>query len=190
MKETKVYIVAAFLLGGVLGFVGGVCSTKAGKAFIERVFEPRQAADIEQKQEIVRSEFRLSFPGNWKVNTASENYDPDHVFTIHAPGSGHVTIIVFHPPIAATTAVNAQVRAMQKLLSHSTQTAFSRWGAYEGKGVSLKGNSLGIQPVEVRIFSHAGPERTFVAVEYIPDRDLSDVQPGFNLVESTFKINE
>jgi len=41
--------------------------------------ESEQPADIKQKQEIVRSGFRLSYPGNWKVDTASEDYDPDHI---------------------------------------------------------------------------------------------------------------
>jgi hypothetical protein len=191
MKETKVYIVVAFLIGGALGFVGGICATKVGRGFVETLFESEHQANVSQKKNLVGNGFRLSYPGNWKVDTEDKNYDKDHCFCIESSGANSIMFAIFDTQMDPDAEVQSQVEEMQrKLMPNSTKTTFARWGAYEGKGVCLKGKMLGMMTGSMRIFCHAGPNRTFMVSEQVADEDLPAVQPGLNLVESTFKMKE
>jgi hypothetical protein len=157
----------------------------------ESLVRLEQQADVRSAKPIVRERFRLEYPGNWTIDVEDEHYDPDHLFSIESPGSCHVTFIVFDAALAAKDVLKAQLDAFVPKLSRSpVQAPFARWGAYDGEGVALAGNFLGVQGGSIRIFAHASgrEDLTLTIVEFCYDEDLPLVRPGFELIERSFEL--
>ena len=157
--------------------------------FAEGLAETEEKADVRSPRPFVRERFQLDYPGNWTIDEADEDYDPDHLFSIDSPGSCTVSVIVFDAAIPAKTSVDGQVEAfVPRIVKQPVQTPFTRWGAYEGEGVTLAGKILGVLPGNIRIFAHESQREdlTFTIVEFCYDEDLPLVRPGFELVERTF----
>ncbi|MGH7289502.1 MAG: hypothetical protein ACREI8_15940 [Myxococcota bacterium] len=174
----------------ILGVPFGLVVGCAG-GFVESLVETEEHADVLAAKSIVRERFRLEYPGNWTIDEADDDYDPDHLFSIDSPGSCHVTVIVFDAATSAKTSVEAQVNAfVPKLVKDPAKTPFATWGAYHGEGMTLAGKILGLQRGTIRIFAHENtPEDlTLTIVEFCFDEDIASVKPGFELIERTFKI--
>jgi hypothetical protein len=87
--------------------------------------------------------------------------------------------------------VDGQVEAfVPRIVKQPVQTPFTRWGAYDGEGMTLAGKILGVMPGNIRIFAHASQREdlTFTIVEFCFDEDLPLVRPGFELIERTFVL--
>ena len=172
--------------------LAALCGLVVGCAgWLEDLAETEEPADVGAPKPIVRERFRLQYPGNWRIDEADEDYDPDHLFSIDSPGSCHVTVIVFDAAIGAKTVVAAQVEAfVPRVLKNPVQTPFVRWGAYEGEGVTLAGRILGVLPGSIRIFAHESEREdlTLTILEFCYDEDLPLVRPGFALVERSFEL--
>ena len=169
-----------------LGVLVGGCA-----GFLEGLAETEQPADVRSPQRIERARFRLAYPGNWSVDEADEDYDPDHLFSIDSPGSCHVSVLLFESALGAKPSVAAQRQAfVPRLVRDPKETPFTRWGAYEGDGVALAGRILGLYPGSIRIFAHesAREDLTFTIVEFCYDEDLPAVRPGFELIERSFEL--
>lgn len=188
-------VVLALLFGLFVGcaggFVLGIASTKGGSAFLSEMVTSEAAANVRAPKSMKRGAFELEYPGNWKIDEADEDYDPDHLFSIESPGSCHVSVVVFDSVTEAQVSVDAQVKALvPKIVKDPSRTPFDRWGRFEGAGVKLEGKILGINQGNVRIFAHASEEEdvTFTIVEFCYDEDMADVRPGFELLERTFEL--
>jgi hypothetical protein len=183
--------VAGLGLGAIAGFLGGVWSTKAGKAFLEDLATDEQPADVGRKQSLARPGFTLDYPGNWKLDVEDEDHDPDHLFSIESPGSCHVTFTMLELEHDAAGNVETQIEALvPQLIKDPRRAPFDRWGDYAGVGVKLEGKVLGFLPGSVRVFSHSQeePARSFTVVESCFDEDMAAVGPGFRLIETSFKL--
>jgi hypothetical protein len=158
---------------------------------IESLVLTEQKADVRSPKPLVRERFRLAYPGNWAVDEDDEGYDPDHFFSIESPGSCHVTVVVFDAALDARDVLDGQVGALvPELVKQPTKTRFTRWGAYDGEGVTLAGRIVGVYPGSVRIFAHASEPQdlTISIVEFCFDEDLPLVRPGFELIERSFEL--
>ncbi len=182
-------VLVAFFVGNVTGFVLGVYSTKAGKEFIDDLVTTEAPADIVNHKEISRAGFSLKYPGNWKMDTTDEEYDADHSFSIDSPGDCFTMFIIFDIDTAPSENVEAQIESfVPSLLKNPARTPFTKWGRYAGHGVDLKGRLLGINKGSVRVFSHSSESRSFVVIELYYDEDHANVQPGFRLIENSFRL--
>ena len=184
-------LAAGFVLGNVTGFFAGVYSTKAGREFLEDLATTEGAADTKHPHEINRKGFRLKYPGNWTIDTKDEDYDPDHLFTIESPGSSFTMMIITPEPTDPADDIRSMVDAyVPKLLKDPRRTPFTKWGAYLGRGVELRGRVMGINRGGLRIFAHASPTVSFTVVELYFDDDLTMVKPGLQLIASSFSLRE
>ena len=178
-----------FIAGIVTGFFLGVWSTEVGSDFLEDLASEEEPADVDHPKKIVREGFRLEYPGNWQIDTADADYDPDHLFSIDSPGSVFVMFIMIDLPTDPSDNVEEQVGQFSKLIAHPVKSPFQRWGVFSGEGVLLKGRILGMK-AGVRIFSHSAEDKSFIVVHQYFDEDLTDVEPGFKLIERTFQLIE
>lgn len=184
-------IAFGLILGCAGGFGLGILSTKGGSAFLASLFATEKPAAIGTPKAFARAAFRFEYPGNWRVDEADEDYDPDHLFSIGSPGSCNVTFVVFDSATSAQDSVDAQVEAfVPKMIRNPAREAFAEWGRFEGVGVKLRGKVLGFQDGWVRIFAHEDEpaDLTFTVVEFCYDEDAKHVQPGYDLIERTFAL--
>ncbi len=184
-------VVIAFGAGCLLGFFAGVGSTKAGSRFMREVLSSESPAETEKPQLITRKAFQLKYPRNWKVDTADEDYEPDHLFSINSSGQSTVTFVILEKSVDQKEHVRIHENAfVPKLIADPTRTEFRRWGRFEGNGVELKGHMLHIVRGSVRIFCHSGKNSSFTVIEQTNDEDAPSVKPGFALVENSFTLTD
>lgn len=181
--------ILCFLAGTFSGFFIGVWSTQAGSDFLEDMLSDEERADVSRPRQLVRQGFRLEYPGNWRIDSTDEDHDPDHLFSIESPGSSFAMFRLFDFPSEPATNVDGQVRQFSKLLNTSKKSRFKSWGKFNGEGAHLQGRMLGLK-CGVKIFSFSSDSRSFVVVSQHFDEDAADVQPGFELIESTFELIE
>jgi len=188
MSKTWVAIIS-LCIGLSVGFGLGIASTEAGRAFVSDLASSEQPADTTHPTTLTRAGYSLKYPGNWKIDTADSDYDPDHLLSIDSPGTCFVMLVLIDAATDPAWNVQTQVDAhVPKLMKTPTRAPFTKWGKYQGQGVYLKGKVLGITPGGVRIFSYSQETRSFVVVEFCHDEDMKNVKPGFELLESSFDL--
>lgn len=185
--------IAIFLLGAVLGglagFGAGVLSVRSARTFLQDALELEQPADVARPRLLERPGFSLQHPGNWKVDTEDRAYDPDANFSLDSPGASFVRIMVASGEADPARVVEAHVTVqLRTILKDAARTPFAGWGSFTGAGVELKGRSMGLVPVTLRIFAFQAGGRTVTILEYRPDEDAPRVQAGFDLVARTFAL--
>ncbi len=152
------------------------------------------AADVANPQTIDRPGFLLQHPGNWEMDIKDPDYVADHVFWMDTPGQSWVLFIVNDEPSDPAENVQEELADLAKDLdlgdlAFAERSNFTQWGAYLGTGLQLKHIS-GDETATARFFSFSSGKKSFVVVERYADADLPLLQPGLDMVRSTFKLKE
>jgi len=186
------------LLGAALLLMPASCIPMAsavggqlGKAIVRaaRQDEPAEVTEPTEPQRVERAGFSLQFPGNWQIDTQGANYDPDHMFIIQASRSAFVGFEIYDRQVDPRWLLAARVAAMTgQVLPGAEREEFPTWGQYRGQGALLYGRAMGKTPVTVRIFAFAWAGHTVAVTEYTSDNDSRNVEPGFQMVEQTFRV--
>ena len=180
--------VICLFCGGVLGFCAGVQSVEMGKEFLEALMQEEEAADVDSPLAYDREGFRLEYPGNWKIDEDADEHDPDLNVTISSvAGTTTVTLMVDETPLDLTEHVEILVVEYEEILTRPERTSILRWGAHVGAGVQLKGRSVGMRS-ETLIFAFQHEGRTFTVIAQTWEDDLTEVQPGLDLIERTLEV--
>ncbi len=178
-------VIISLVIGGALGFVAGVASTKVGKAFFKNLFQDEMKADLTHPQQLVRDGFELEYPSNWKIDTEDSDYDPDHMFSIESPGNAFVMFVIGAGETQPEEILQIQIRQFEKLMSNTSMERFERYGRLSGKGAVVKGKILG-SSTTVKLFAFNDRGQTLMITEQCPDEDLIRVKDGFALIEKSF----
>ena len=178
-------VVVSLTVGVVAGFFLGVASTKAGRAFLDDLFEEEQKADISRPTTLIRDRFQLQYPTNWRIDVDDEDYDPDQMFSIDSPGSAFVMFVIGTVETEPEDNLQMQIRQFKKLMSSPAIDRFERYGRLTGKGATLKGKVMGIRTT-TRLFAFSQDELTVMITQQCPDDDLNRAQDGLTLIESSF----
>jgi hypothetical protein len=184
-----VVAVLAFLGGNLSGFFLGVLATKEAKAFLTDALADEQPADVAKPHHLVRNGFRLDYPGNWRIDSDDEDYDPDSFFSIDSPGSSYASFHIWEGASDPNHNVEILVDKFNKILSSSQSMPLKRWGRFQGEGVHLKGRLMGLKS-SVKIFSCSTLGKSFTIINQCCDSDLLKAEPGFKLIERTFELKE
>ena len=186
------------LLGAILLLTPASCIPMAsavggqlGSAIVRaaRQDEPAEVMEPTEPQRVERAGFSLQFPGNWQIDTHGENYDSDHMFIIQASRGAFVGFEIHDREVDPRWLLEARVAAMTgRVLPGAGREEFPTWGQYRGQGALLYGKALGKTPVTVRIFAFAWAGHTVAVTEYASDNDSRNVEPGFQMVEQTFRV--
>jgi hypothetical protein len=150
---------------------------------------PPQRADTANPILYNREQFTFSYPGNWRIDTASEHHDPDSFLILDAPRRGQVRLQILAVETASKEMAE-QVAARFDLpgLRVDQRTEFRRWRQLNGYGLRLLGEKLG-DPFQVRVFAHSGRMHSLVVWEYWWDGADSINASGFKLIEDTFRFS-
>jgi len=174
-----------------MGFFAGVMSVKGGRDFIAGLVKTEQKASVGSPITVERPAFRFQHAGNWKIDVADKDYDADHNFSVETPGQSFVMIQIADGILEPRAVVETHTELQTaKIVKQATRTPFTRWGAYTGEGVLLRGKLLGLMQGSVRIFSFRSGESTYTVVESTYDEDRASVSPGFELIERSFHVKQ
>jgi len=183
------------LLGAALLLMPASCTAMAsavggqlGSAIV-RAARRDEPAEVTGPQRVERPGFWFQFPGNWQIDTERENYDPDHLFMVNAPKSAFVQFEIHDREMDPRWLFQRHVAAMAELFVQGAEREeLSTWGQYRGYGITLYGKASGKTPATVHIFAFAWEGHTVAVTEYVSDNDSPNIQPGFQLVEQTFRV--
>lgn len=170
-----------------IGFLAGVAATDFGRDFLEGITTSERPALIDEPKLLRRPRFRLSYPENWRIAAAEADYDPDTNFSIDSPGSAYIIFLIGHGETDPAENVQHQVDAYRQLMPRLTTEQFSDFGRYSGAAVKMKGRMFGI-PTTVCAYSFCREGLTFIVVEQCPNEDLQHVEPGFDLIRKSFRV--
>ena len=182
-----VSIIIALLSGGAIGFLLGIASTKAGAAFLAGLADEEAPAQTDAPIRLARERFELSYPENWTIDTADEDYDPDHMFSIESPGTAFVMFAFGEIETVPADSLQNQVDAFSKLMGTPEIQPFDSFGKIQGCGAILRGTILG-QKCTVKAFACYAEGMTAIIVQQYPDEDIQYVQDGLALIEASFTL--
>ena len=180
-------IVLALGVGLVLGFIGGVLATKAGRAGFTSLLENERPAQVAQPRVLAREQFQLQYPANWKLDREAKDFDPDHAFRIESPGSAFIMFRTGKATFEPEATLREYIAIFSKLMDRPTSTRFTQWGGFTGQGIILHGRVLGISTtIKPFVFNQDGV--SVIVVQHYLDEDQQAVLPGLKLVERTFTL--
>ena len=175
------------LVGVLVGFGLGTVTTRQVRRAADGAQE--EPADVASPKALEREGFQLKFPGNWRVASEEDDFDPDAYFSIDSPGGSYVTVEVIDEPIAVDEEVRQCVADfVPEWISRPAKEPFTTWGGYEGLGLHLTGRTAYGDQGGVRIFAHSTDRGAFVVIEVYYDEGLEHATPGFELIRETFKL--
>ena len=175
------------LVGVLVGFGLGTVTTRQVRRAADGAQE--EPADVASPKALEREGFQLKFPGNWRVASEEDDFDPDEYFSIDSPGGSYVTLEIIDEPVAVDEEVRQCVADfVPEWISRPEKEPFTSWGAYEGLGLLLTGSNCYGEKGGVRIFAHSSDRGAFVVIEVYYDDDLTLVSPGLDLIRKTFKL--
>jgi len=172
--------IAVVVLGGLLVILNVVS-----------VFCPleEETADVSHPKTLVRQNFTLQYPANWKVNTGAEDYDPDHQFVIaDGHGQSFVMFVIGAGELEADKRLGMYVQEFEKLLGSPRIEGFERYGSLTGKGAILKGRRMVLLRETIKLFAFHGDSQSVTIVQSCSDDDLSRAQDGFDLIQNSFSL--
>ncbi len=188
-------LAAGLAIGAVVGMVLGTLLGAGVAVLVMKARAPSEQAPAEEPADVAspktleREGFELRFPGNWRVASEEDDFDPDAYFSIDSPGGSYVTIELIDEPVAVDEEVRQCVADfVPEWISRPEQEPFTQWGAYKGLGLHLSGSTADGEEGGVRIFAHEGDRGAFVAVEIYYAEDRDHVSPGFELIRKSFQL--
>jgi hypothetical protein len=182
-------------VGAVVGMIVGTLLGSGVAVLVMKADGPQeqaanqQGADVEHPETLARAGYALEFPGNWRVASEEDDFDPDAYFSIDSPGGSYLTIEIVDEPLDVAEEVRLCVADyVPEWLPRPAKEPFTDWGAYEGLGLDLSGRTVHGERGGVRIFAHSGEGGGFVVVEVFYDDERAQAEPGFALIRKSFQL--
>jgi len=144
--------------------------------------------NITQPRYVSSPTLRFSYPGNWTIDTADPDYDPHSNLFIEPPfQDAGVQITIDDSDEELDVLLDAGVHLMRaNARDVRTMGAFSNWGRYTGKGQTLAATNEGTR-YTIRLFvANLEGGRVLHIHEVTADSDQASVEPGLELIRSTF----
>lgn len=180
-------VIMSLCIGGVGGFFVGVATTDLGKAMVQGMLSTERQADTSNPKKLSRTSFELQYPSNWKIDTASDTYDPDASFTISSPGLTTVVFNIIPGQTDQEEFFKGQIDLEKKLLRRPVVTPLHKFGSFKCKGVMLRGRMIGV-PTTVKVILFSRGDLTVISRQECSDEDLRLAQDGLTLIENSFKL--
>lgn len=148
-------------------------------------WESEEDPAVDRRHLLATEDMRLEFPHNWTIDTYDCN--PHSSFSIDTPGNSYVSISVYEP--TASPGLDESLEYFEDIFVDEGETQpIDTWGSYSGNGGRLQGKYEG-HPVEVRIFCHSSQASSFKVIEFVYAAAAEQLQPGFDLIASTFEYH-
>ncbi|HYM94835.1 MAG TPA: DUF4339 domain-containing protein [Chitinophagaceae bacterium] len=141
---------------------------------------------------ISRPAYELNYPSGWIPDTEDKDFDLDGYFAIDGPVEDATSIFfIYNVPIDEKTHIATQVKIhLERVIKNGDVSYFDNWGNFKGHGAIIKGKMMGVFKGETKIFCHSGKNCSFVSFMQYLDSDREIVLPGFQLIESSFRLKQ
>jgi hypothetical protein len=147
------------------------------------------APNVEHPKRLKRPDFSLSYPGNWFLNDADEDYDPDHYFMIQGFQDAGILFIIDHEPSDPAERNDAILESYRETFVGSEPSVFERWGRHSGIGAEYEGFLEG-DYYKIRLFSMNTSSHGMTVAEVAEVGVARTVEPAFELIRSTFRLKD
>jgi len=147
-------------------------------------------SSVAEARVIERSAYTLRYPVDWNLAEKDEAFDLDHYFSIDGPGTCHVTVVFFPQTLTEKAYLEIQNDTFKKDMFKEapSEEPFSTWGSLSGSGSQLHGKLKPLGRGRIRNFAHADAKHTLFINEFCFDEDVPVAQPGFDLIERSFRF--
>ena len=141
---------------------------------------------------IERPFFEVKYPSDWGIDTTDPDYDVDSYFSIDAPASNGISVfVIYNTSVDEKEQVSGQVKAqLEKTMKNGSVSYFTKWGNFKGYGATITAKTMGVWKGTVKIFCHSADSCSFLNVSQYLDKHKEEVMPGFQLIESSFKLKQ
>lgn len=158
------------------------------RAGLTGAFQQAAPADVDSPQTFRGPRCTLSYPGNWYVDEADEDYDPASYFSIDAPAQGSVSFWILDPDADVEAMVDSIAEELDGgMVRDTVRTRFERYGSHLGYGLQLEG-TLALFPGRFRLFGGRGEGAAFVVMETRFDEDEAWTVLGYELVADSLEL--
>ncbi|MEO1129645.1 MAG: Yip1 family protein [Planctomycetota bacterium] len=146
-------------------------------------------ADVSRPLSYTSQSMEFDYPGNWFIDTEDPAFDPDMSVSLLMPQDASVTFSIYESDDTPAQEVAASNERIAMLYGELTPVRTSTtWGPLQGHHeiatIFVEGYTY-----EVVIFaSDLGDGWMFEAVEVFPQDAKTQMQPGFALIRSTFRL--
>lgn len=149
------------------------------------------SADIENPNSHDSTTLHFSYPGNWRIDTDRENYDPNSNVYIEPIQDASLHIMAYESQSGPEEEMETTLVAYQEVMSKWREEAtFDTWGLYSGLGRSIRAEIDG-EPCQLRVFvSPVGENAVLEVRELCSMTDVENVAPGFELIRFTFRLKQ
>jgi hypothetical protein len=144
--------------------------------------------DLDNTRRIEREGFSLNYPGNWEVDVADEDYDPDYSFAIAPPVADAQIRFWFYEYAMDSQGCADQTRDnLEAVYAFSDLTAFDHWGDYDGAGYRGDANIEG-GDYEFLMFCATERVRPFEILLAVEGSAADKLRPGFDLIRDSLEL--
>ena len=93
-----VLLVVVAVVALAFGIAAGLRVTGCWHAAVSKRPALPPPADVKNPKTLDRDGFTLQYPGNWTIDTADPDYNPDRNFTITSEGGSQISFLLFDSP--------------------------------------------------------------------------------------------
>ena len=147
------------------------------------------APNVEHPAKLKRPAFSLSYPGNWFVDDADEDYDPDHYFLIEGFQDAGILFMIEHEPSDPAERNDVILGSYLEIFVGSEPSVFDRWGRHSGIGAEYEGLLEG-NNYRIRVFSMNTSSHGMTVLEFAEVGVARKAEPAFELIRSTFRLQD
>lgn len=147
------------------------------------------SADVRNPQRFRSDQIEFMYPGNWWIDTASPDYDPNGYLFVEPFQDATFHLMLYEPEASAEEELEASLDGFRVMMANAVESdRFTAWAGFSGQGQSLSGRFDGTE-LEVMIFVAQLEDGRFLEVqETCAAKDRGAVEPGFELIRSTLRI--
>jgi hypothetical protein len=157
--------------------------------FVAVLFLFFSAPNVEHPTKLTRPAFSLSYPGNWFVDDADEDYDPDHHFLIEGFQDAGILFMIEPEPSDAAERNGVILEWYREIFEGSEPSVFERWGRHTGIGAEYEGLLEG-NYYKIRVFSMNTSSHGMTVLEFAEVGVARKIEPAFELIRSTFRLKD
>ncbi len=149
--------------------------------------ENEEKTVLENPKEIVRPNFRIRYPINWRIKQLDQDFDKEKYFTIEGSCSG----IVIFGFVGDALQEFPSLKEINYTFSRQYQNfkigaSITGWGGFTGTGNLFTATVLNNQ-LSGKVFRYNGAADGFFMFLAAMDDDYDNVKDGFKMIEESFE---
>ena len=148
--------------------------------------ENEEKADLADAKQVIKSNFNIVFPKNWKIKPLDPSLDMHRFFTIEGSYSAIIVFTLLENELELLPSLKEIHRTLSKQYSDYTIGAsINKWGSQSGEG-NLFTATIYNNTLSGKVFRCVNEAYGFYISVVAMNDDLHNVEEGFKLIEDNF----